>query len=104
MYSADSSYMGTWSREYTDGMETGRGWIDSTGVQLNKSTSVLNDKGFIASKTTVNVEDDGSKTTVETYQYEYDDMGNWTKKTTLNSDGIVTKVATRTYTYCEKAE
>ena len=104
MHSADSTFMGIWSRKYTDGMRTGSGWVDSTGIQINDYTGELNEDGWLAKMTIVKMGEDSTLTTsVETYTYDsIDDMGNWTQRTLYNEEGKATEVEKRTYTYFEK--
>ena len=103
MYSADSTFMGTWTRKYTDGMETGRGWSDQDGNVLDDTTGELNEKGWLAKMTTVNTDAKGvSTTTVETMVYDsFDEMGNWTQRTEFDNDGKTEQVEKRVYTYFE---
>ena len=104
MFTGDSTYMGTWSFKYTDGLRTGRSWVDSTGLELYDYTGELNDKGFLAKMTgKVLAGKDSTTTTVETYTYDsYDEMGNWTQRTEYDGDGKATKVEKRTYAYFKK--
>ena len=102
-YTSDSLYWGTWSWDYTDGLVTGRSWIDSSNVQVLKRVGVVNDKGWLSNVKEVNVSEEGdTTTTLETYTYDsFDEMGNWTQCTELNDDKPV-KVLKRSYTYYDK--
>jgi hypothetical protein len=85
-------------------LRAGRGWIDSSGIEIWDYTGELNDKGFLAKMTgKVLVSKDSTITTVETYNYDsYDEMGNWTQRTKYDGDGKATKVEKRTYAYFRK--
>lgn len=99
-HTADSTYLGTWSFKYIDGMRAGRGWIDNTDKQIVDNTGELNDKGLLSKMERKGWDDEGNPTiTVSTYTYDsFDDKGNWTQCTT-KEDGKVVEVEKRTYTY-----
>lgn len=96
----DSSFEGTWSWKYTDGLRTGRGWIDKNGVQLVDRTGEVNEMGWLSKVVDTRTDDEGvTTTTVETYTYDsFDEMGNWTQ-CTLSENGTPVKIMKRTYTY-----
>lgn len=99
-YLSDSTFLGTWSFKYIDGMRTGNSWIDSTGTELSNRTGELNEKGLLAKMTRVQSVEDSTLTTVETYTYEsFDEAGNWTQGTKYNEEGKAVEVKKRTYTY-----
>jgi hypothetical protein len=102
-YRADSTYTGTWTRQYTDGMTTGWGWRDSTDTMVYENVGELNDKGLMAKLTmTERSDNDSITTTVRIYTYDnFDEEGNWTQRT-ITEDGLVTKVQKRSYTYFKK--
>lgn len=56
----------------------------STPWNIQTVTSTYNDKGDLVSETTINTEE-GSEDYLATYEYEYDQKGNWTKVTITNS-------------------
>lgn len=99
-YAADSTFVGTWSWKYIDGLRSGRGWIDSTGVQLIDRTGEVNEMGWLSKVVDTRMDDNGEMvTTVETYTYDsFDEAGNWTK-CTLSENNEPVKIMTRTYTY-----
>jgi hypothetical protein len=103
MYSKDSTFIGTWSWKYIDGLRTGRGWIDSTNVQRVNRTGEVNDKGWLSRVVDVRVDEKGdTTTTIENYTYDsFDETGNWTQRTENNDEKPV-KVLKRSYTYFEK--
>lgn len=103
MYTADSTFMGIWTRKYIDGMETGRGWSDKDGKVLRDNTGELNEKGWLAKMTEAITDDKGvTTTTVETMIYDsFDEMGNWTQRTEFDNDGKAEQVEKRVYTYFE---
>lgn len=102
-HKADSSYMGTFYNVYTDGMQTGNSFNDSTGKEVYKSVSEMNDKGLISKTTETDTEKDSTTTTVKTFTYDtFDEAGNWTQRTTYNDKGKVTKVVKRNITYFKK--
>lgn len=100
MHTADSTYLGTWSRKYIDGMRAGRGWVDSTGTELRNRTGELNEKGLLSKMTDYRVTEEGATTTVKTYTYDsFDEVGNWTQRTEYDEEGKATNVKKQTYTY-----
>lgn len=102
-HKADSSYMGTFYNVYTDGMQTGNSFKDSTGKEVYKSVSEMNDKGLISKTTEKDTEKDSTTTTVKTFNYDtFDEAGNWTQRTTYNDKGKVTIVVKRNITYFKK--
>jgi hypothetical protein len=101
-YTGDSVILGAWSRNYIDGLQAGRGWVDSSGVQSYKSVGALNEQGLLATMSIERLVGDSTVKTVETYVYDsFDETGNWSQKTTLDEDGKATKVVKRMYTYFE---
>ena len=102
-FKADSSLDGTFYNVYTDGMQTGNSYTDSSGKEVYKSVSELNDKGLIAKTTDTETGKDSSTTTVKTFTYDsFDEAGNWTQRTTFNETGKATKVVKRSFTYFKK--
>jgi len=99
-FSPDSTFVGTWSWKYIDGLRSGRGWADSSGKQLIDVTGEVNDKGWLAKSTDTRVNEEGETvTTVMTYTYDsFDDMGNWTQRTE-SENGVPVQILKRTYTY-----
>jgi hypothetical protein len=103
---ADSTYLGTWSWQYIDGNRVGRGWVDSSGVQLVSRIGEVNDKGWVSKVTDVSIDAESGDTTtvIETYTYDaMDDAGNWTQMT-KSKDGKVAQVLKRTYEYYAEEE
>ena len=100
IYKADSVLFGVWTRKYIDGLETGRGWTDSLGVETLKATGEVNKDGLLSKMTTVKIVEDSTTTSIETYVYDsFDETGNWTQRSTLGEDGKTTKVEKRVYSY-----
>jgi hypothetical protein len=99
-YTSDSTYLGTWSYKYIDGLRAGYSWIDSANVQRINRTGEVNDKGWISKVVDVRVEENGDTTTTsETYTYDsFDEMGNWTQRTEYIDQKPV-HVMKRSYTY-----
>jgi hypothetical protein len=76
---------------------------DSVGKVKNSGATKYNDKGEQVENSNTNVTKDSTVTTVTKYTYEtYDDMGNWTQRTTYNDKGKATKITKRVYTYRKK--
>ncbi len=105
MFAADSTYLGTWSRQYIDGLEVGRGWIDSSGIQILDFVGELNENGLLGKVIkTRQVGKDSKSVNIETYTYDsFDETGNWTQQT-KSVDGKVAEVVKRVYTYFAKAD
>ncbi|MFZ9387590.1 MAG: hypothetical protein ACO25B_06885 [Chitinophagaceae bacterium] len=77
---------------------------DSTGKVKSSSASKYNDKGEMTENSYTTTSGDTTKTTVTMYTYEsYDDMGNWTQRTSWE-DGKAKKVVKRTYEYRKEGE
>jgi hypothetical protein len=103
-YLADgTTYVGTWTYDYADGLTTGRTWTDSTGTVLIKETGEVNDKGWLSTKTVKRMDKDGQEVNyVETYTYDsLDEMGNWTQRT-MYKDGEPAEVLKRSYAYYQE--
>lgn len=78
---------------------------DSVGTIKNSSVAKYNDKGELIERTMTNVGKDSTTTKVTKYTYDaYDEMGNWTQRTTLDENGKPTKIVKRTYTYRKEEE
>lgn len=103
MHKADSTFMGNWSRKYTNGIRTGSGWENVDGIEMNDYTGELNEKGFVEKMTVVKKDKEGSTTEVRTFTYDsFDDAGNWTQRSRYD-DGKLAKVQKRKYTYFKKS-
>jgi hypothetical protein len=73
---------------------------DKNGKTLATYDYKYNEKGYLVEITVVEMTATGEKKTVtkDTYQ-EYDDKGNWVKRTLWNEKGKAIKVEKREFTY-----
>ncbi len=102
-YNPDSTFSSSFASEYKNGESVSNTSTDSTGKVTFSSKSELNDKGYVAKRTSTRVGKDSTTITVVTYTYDsFDETGNWTQRTTYDDKGKATKVDKRTYTYFKK--
>lgn len=99
-YDKDSVFRATGESKYDKYRQVEFITKDSVGKIKSSGTTKYNDKGERIENSFTNVGKDSTKTTVTKYTYEsYDDMGNWTQRTTRDDNGKATKIVKRTYTY-----
>jgi len=102
IHTGDSIFIGVWTRKYIDGIEAGRAWTDSLGVETYNSNGELNKDGLLYTMNIVEIVEDVSTTKIETYVYDnFDETGNWTQRTIYGESQLAIKVEKRVYTYFE---
>ncbi len=75
---------------------------DSTGKTTYSSAVVLDSSGNAASEKVTRVIKGISKAENNTFKYEFDERGNWTKQTSFNEKGKPTKIVERKIVYYQK--
>jgi len=104
-YDKDSVFRGEGEAKFDKHLQMSFTFKDSVGVVKNSSSTKYNDKGEQIEISNTNVGKDSTTTTVTKFTYDaYDEMGNWTQRTTWNDKGKATKISKRTINYRAKEE
>jgi hypothetical protein len=102
LFKADSGLMFSFTDTYDGLYMAASTKMDSAGKVTSKTTVVRNDKNDIVVDSTVNITKDTTTSVIKKYHYVYDDMGNWTESTELNSKDKPVKITRRKIVYVKK--
>lgn len=104
-YKTDSTLKYSFESTFDDSAHFTAGHTDSAGKKMYATTVTLNDKGDPVKYLNTRMVKDSTVHDTTTYRYDkYDDMDNWTQRTTLNSDGKPKEITKREIIYFKKQD
>ena len=96
----DGRVKSTWDQKFDGVVYLGGTSTDSTGKVSYSGSVKANDKGDPVEEISTTREKDSTKTEKMTYKYDsYDELGNWTQRTTYNEKEKPSKIVKRVFTY-----